>query len=117
MKDQTLGAPCYKTMGHAAHTVKIEWVISHFDGAMAQGAVLTETLVLLKHSQVRTYKVSHGNFHSVRTCMISRETSVFTSHPRRRQCILCQDCVPLPVVKAPIRYVKKSGCVTIFQCH
>ena len=47
MKDQTLGAPCYKTKSskcHAAHMVKIEWVISHFDGAMAQGAVLTETL-------------------------------------------------------------------------
>ena len=44
MKDQTMGTPYYKTMGHAAHTAKIEWVISHFDGAMAQGAVLTETL-------------------------------------------------------------------------
>ena len=31
-------------MGHAAHMAKIEWVISHFDGAMEQGAVLTETL-------------------------------------------------------------------------
>ena len=45
MKDRTLGAPCYKIMGHAAHTAKIEWVILHFDGAMAQGAVLTETLL------------------------------------------------------------------------
>ena len=49
-------------------------------------------------SQVHIYKVSHGNFHSVRTYMISRETSVFTSHPRRKQCVLRQECVPLPVV-------------------
>ena len=36
MKDQTLGAPCYKTMGHAADTAKIEWVISHFEGNCAR---------------------------------------------------------------------------------
>ena len=36
MKDQTLGALCFKTMGHAAHTAKIEWVISHFDGAITR---------------------------------------------------------------------------------
>ena len=46
--------------------------------------------------QVHTYKVSHSNFHSVRIYMISRETSVFTSHPRRGQCVLHQECVPLP---------------------
>ena len=51
-------------------------------------------------AQVHTYKVRHGNFHSVRTYMISRKTSVFTSHPRRKQCVFRQECVPLPVVWA-----------------
>ena len=31
--------------------------------------------------------------------MISRKTSVFTSHPRCKQCVLRQECVPLPVVR------------------
>ena len=49
-------------------------------------------------AQVHTYKVSHGNFHSVRTLMISSETSVFTSHPRHGQCVLRQECLLLPAI-------------------
>ena len=54
---------------------------------------VTQTLSSLLH----THKVSYGNFHSVRTCMISRETCIFTSHLRRGECVLCQECVPLPM--------------------
>ena len=43
------------------------------------------TLTFLAQTQVHRYKVSHGIFHSVQTYMISHETSVFTSHPRRGQ--------------------------------
>ena len=52
--------------------------------------------------QVHTYKVSHGNFHSVRAYIISRETSVLTSHQRRGQCVLRQECVPLPMLEHSI---------------
>ena len=52
-------------------------------------------------AQVHTYKVRQCNFHSVRTYMISHKTCVFTSHPRRKQCVLRQECVPLPVVRVP----------------
>ena len=58
--------------------------------------------------QVHTYKVCHGNFHSVRTYMISRKTSVFTSHPRRKQCVLRQECVPLPMLWVGADLDKKS---------
>ena len=61
--------------------------------------IINDSMMIIRSRgdrQVHTYKVSHGTFHSVLTCMISRETSIFTSHPRRRQCVLRQECVPLP---------------------
>ena len=60
-----------------------QFILSLFQRTKAAQNVAPEGI----RTQVHTYKVSHGYFHSVWTYMITRKTSVFASHSRRGQCV------------------------------
>ena len=65
------------------------------DEEMSDNATMEEDYDnALDQSQGHTYKVSHDNFHSVRTYMISHKTRAFTIHPRRGQCVLQASTTP-----------------------
>ena len=63
-------------------------------GERTRGILASDVDVVFKNNFSITFVFSD----SVGTYTISRETSIFTSHPRHRQCVLRQECVPFPML-------------------